>query len=236
MTHNGRLRRRRRRRQESFHTSKGIIHRVRRRTKSVSRRSWRTLARKVVLAEEESYYIYSPDGTGGGSWCWVAQKKTQNTVRYSSTTYAMRRRRRRMIPTIRPAPDRPLFLQSDDGPGPKPAGSAAWTAAKKDDGPLIFLGKKCEGFARATKRPVGRLVALVNSNKQYHTKPFAEAIGLVCVADAVDRLVRFGSAINLHQQCRTALDARLMRTQGKLGDVMPEHAWNRQTRETQPEG
>jgi hypothetical protein len=31
-----------------------------------------------------------------------------------------------------------------------------------------------------------------------------------------------------------ALDASMVRTQGKLGDVMPEHAWNRQTRETQP--
>jgi hypothetical protein len=45
---------------------------------------------------------------------------------------------------------------------------------------LTYLEKKCEGFARATKRPVRdvqlRWSTATNNN---HTKPFAKAIGLV---------------------------------------------------------
>jgi hypothetical protein len=56
----------------------------------------------------------------------------------------------------------------------------------------FFSEKNARASPAQPKRPVGRSVALVNSKQTIHTKPFAEAIGLVCVADAVDRLVRFG--------------------------------------------
>jgi hypothetical protein len=164
----------------------------------------------------------------------VAEKKHKTQCATSTTTYAMRRRR--MIPTIRPATDRPLFCYNpvvgyshrpnnnrlpistcrpqvspvtvppctvprdlmtpfltggrrsnqhvrppvslvpfrlvqctrfDDGLVQSPQDRRRGQR-RKGRGTLIFLRKKCEGFARATKRPVGRSVALVNSNKQSH--------------------------------------------------------------------
>jgi hypothetical protein len=164
----------------------------------VSRRSlWRNIGYFFVknirlekqFWQKKNHTIYFPDG--GGSWCWVGPKKHKTQCATSTAKYAMRWRRwRRMIPTIHSASTRQasLFCYLMDGLGPKPARSAAGDSGEKGRGTLIFLGKKCEGFARATKRPVGHSVALVNRQQTIHTKPFAKAIGLVCVADAVDRL------------------------------------------------